>query len=201
MSVYRTISEKLAVAGAVAFVRPSFHLWRAILSPNAAAVAAEAVACFQPVRLARSTVLVQPVVEVQPVIVEPAVVPAAPVAPAPIGVSCWDTNGYCGGGCGGGCGGCGGGCGRLRWLWRLRLVASVALAASAVASVASAAAVAAAVAVAAAADAVRPSAIIRFAPASTLCGEPGPGIFRAGTTLFLFRGTYSPATIRRARRH
>jgi hypothetical protein len=50
---------------------------------------------------------VQPVVEVQPIVVEPAVVP---VAPAPIGVSCWDTNGSCGGGCGGGgCGGCGGG--------------------------------------------------------------------------------------------
>jgi hypothetical protein len=60
-------------------------------------------------------VAVQPV-EIQPIIVEPAV----PVAPAPIGVSCWDTNGYCGGcggcggfgvGCGGGCGGFGGGCG------------------------------------------------------------------------------------------
>ncbi len=94
MSVYRTILAACAIACATVFTSAAFA--------QCGGCGAVAVVPVQPV-------LVQPVVEVQPIVVEPAVVPVVPVAPAPIGVSCWDTNGYCGGGCGGGCGGCGGG--------------------------------------------------------------------------------------------
>jgi hypothetical protein len=96
MSVYRTILVACAIASGTVFTSTAFAQ-----CGGCGAVAVAPVVPVQPV-------VVQPVVEVQPVVVEPAVVP---VAPAPIGVSCWDTNGYCGGGCGGGCGGCGGGCG------------------------------------------------------------------------------------------
>ena len=92
MSVYRTILVACAIACVTVFTSAAFA--------QCGGCGAVAVVPVQPV-------LVQPVVEVQPIVVEPAVVP---VAPAPIGVSCWDTNGFCGGGCGGGgCGGCGGG--------------------------------------------------------------------------------------------
>ncbi|MGA9319944.1 MAG: hypothetical protein WBW06_02670 [Xanthobacteraceae bacterium] len=95
MSVYRTILVACAIACVTVFTSAAFA--------QCGGCGAVAVVPVQPV-------LVQPVVEVQPIVVEPAVVP---VAPAPIGVSCWDTNGFCGGGCGGGCGcgGGGGGCG------------------------------------------------------------------------------------------
>jgi hypothetical protein len=88
MSLHRTILVACAAA---------------LVSIFSSAAFAQCGGCGVPIQ----PVVVQPV-EVQPVIVEPAVVP---VAPAPIAVSCWDTNGYCGGGCGSGCGGCGGGCG------------------------------------------------------------------------------------------
>jgi hypothetical protein len=88
MSVYRTILMACAIACVTVFTSAAFA--------QCGGCGAVAVVPVQPV-------LVQPVVEVQPIVVEPAVVP---VAPAPIGVSCWDTNGFCGGGCGGG--GCGG---------------------------------------------------------------------------------------------
>jgi hypothetical protein len=95
MSVYRTILVACAIACVTVFTSAAFA--------QCGGCGAVAVVPVQPV-------LVQPVVEVQPIVVEPAVVPVVPVAPAPIGVSCWDTNGSCGGGCGGGgCGGCGGG--------------------------------------------------------------------------------------------
>jgi hypothetical protein len=93
MSVYRTILMACAIACVTVFTSAAFA--------QCGGCGAVAVVPVQPV-------LVQPVVEVQPIVVEPAVVP---VAPAPIGVSCWDTNGFCGGGCGGGCGCGGGGCG------------------------------------------------------------------------------------------
>jgi hypothetical protein len=94
MAFHRTILVACAAAFVTVFSSAAFA--------QCGGCGAVAVVPVQPV-------VVQPVVEVQPVVVEPAVVP---VAPAPIGVSCWDTNGYCGGGCGGGgCGGCGGGCG------------------------------------------------------------------------------------------
>jgi hypothetical protein len=96
MSFHRTILVAFAIASGTVFSSAAFAQ-----CGGCGAVAVAPVVPVQPV-------VVQPVVEVQPVVVEPAVVP---VAPAPIGVSCWDTNGYCGGGCGGGCGGCGGGCG------------------------------------------------------------------------------------------
>jgi hypothetical protein len=100
MSVYRTILAACAIACVTVFTSAAFAQ-----CGGCGVVAVQPVVPVQPV-------VVQPVVEVQPVVVEPAVVPVVPVAPAPIGVSCWDTNGYCGGGCGGGCGGCGaGGCG------------------------------------------------------------------------------------------
>ena len=93
MSVYRTILMACAIACVTVFTSAAFA--------QCGGCGAVAVVPVQPV-------LVQPVVEVQPIVVEPTVVP---VAPAPIGVSCWDTNGFCGGGCGGGCGCGGGGCG------------------------------------------------------------------------------------------
>ncbi len=93
MSVYRTILMACAIACVTVFTSAAFA--------QCGGCGAVAVVPVQPI-------LVQPVVEVQPIVVEPAVVP---VAPAPIGVSCWDTNGFCGGGCGGGCGCGGGGCG------------------------------------------------------------------------------------------
>ena len=93
MSVYRTILMACAIACVTVFTSAAFA--------QCGGCGAVAVVPVQPV-------LVQPFVEVQPIVVEPAVVP---VAPAPIGVSCWDTNGFCGGGCGGGCGCGGGGCG------------------------------------------------------------------------------------------
>jgi hypothetical protein len=96
MSVYRTILVACAIACVTVFTSAAFA--------QCGGCGAVAVVPVQPV-------LVQPVVEVQPIVVEPAVVPVVPVAPAPIGVSCWDTNGFCGGGCGGGCGCGGGGCG------------------------------------------------------------------------------------------
>lgn len=76
MSVYRTILMACAIACVTVFTSAAFA--------QCGGCGAVAVVPVQPV-------LVQPVVEVQPIVVEPAVVP---VAPAPIGVSCWDTNGF-----------------------------------------------------------------------------------------------------------